>query len=152
MTAKFLKAFSHSFSAGTNSSDSEGLTVWNTSGAMSWVTALGRKILVFVCWLAIEICDHSSIFNWCGGVQKCDFWCWNFMCKFNWGMGVISMDNKVVQLLLGKYPLHVYIVYETKPRKRIMKCGSKNMFLQFAHKNVGIGRSHLCSHSCTIDL
>ena len=63
MTAKFLKAFSHSFGAGTNSSDSESLTVGNTSGAMSGVTALGRKILVFVCWLAIEICNDSLIFN-----------------------------------------------------------------------------------------
>ena len=94
--------------------DSETLAVRNTFGAMFMMTTLWTCTDVY-----LSVC---CIFTGSVRIQKGDVISGCFMSQFYSGVNIAVMVKEMIEVLFRLGPLHVNVVYETKPGKWLVGC------------------------------
>ena len=152
MTFQFPKPFFGGLFVGADAFDSESLAVRNTFGAMFRMTTLWGQVLMFICRFVVYVSWHNTIFTGGVSIQKGDVISRCFMGEFYSGVNIVGVVKETIEVFFRLGPLHVNVVYETKPGKWLVRCRLYDKFFKFPHEDVGVWRCHLCSHSCSVDL
>ena len=115
MTFLFPKTFFGSVFIGTDAFDSESLAVGNTFGEIFWMTTLWEQVLVFIRRFVVYVkyhfhreCKHPDVNSGC------------FMSEFYSEVNIIGMVKEAMEVFFRIGPLHVIVVYETRPGKWLL--------------------------------
>jgi hypothetical protein len=60
------------------------------------------------------------------------------MDEFYSGVNIVGMVKETIEVFFRLGPLHVNVVYETKPGKWLVRCRLYDKFFKFPHEDVGV--------------
>ena len=60
------------------------------------------------------------------------------MGEFYNGVNIVGMVKETIEVFFRLGPLHVNVVYETKPGKWLVRCRLYDKFFKFPHEDVGV--------------
>lgn len=136
-----------------NSTESEGLAIWDISGKMFRMAAPRMQIHVGVSWFCIQISDNFLAISEADlDIQKIYFNLRLLTRELNVRVYLISMSNEVIKVTLTMRPNHKYVINVSIPHKRLAGRTCQETPLEPIHKYNGIGRGEFSSNSGTRNL
>jgi hypothetical protein len=78
-------------------------------------TTLWGQVLMFICRFVVYVSWHNTIFTGSVSIQKGNVISGCFMGEFYSGMNFVDMFKETFEVFFRLGPLHVNVVYETKP-------------------------------------
>jgi hypothetical protein len=89
-------------------------------------SGIGRKDLIQ--YKEKNANNHNTIFTGGVSIQKGDIFSRCFMGECYSGVNIVGMVKETIEVFFRLGPLHVNVVYETKPGKWLVRCRLYDMF------------------------